>query len=233
MPLTASSAKIRTQLISTCTVFLLALTTPCQSGPASGPAPSKSSEAASANAPSPESPPVPSPISTLPDLTLQIVRGGTFPLRTHPAQPVLIAFLQTVPDTAPTPSRSQVVFLASMDHQYGPRGLRVAVVDASVLEPSSALASASALAHGSTPAPASQASRDAVLNASYDWHLKIPMLLDHDGQLARQLQVSQLPTTFLVAADGRILQRWQGLTRPAVLAQRIERLLGGPLSQAP
>jgi thioredoxin-like negative regulator of GroEL len=59
------------------------------------------------------------------------------------------------------------------------------------------------------------------------------MLLDHDGQLARQLQVSQLPTTFLVAADGRILQRWQGLTRPAVLAQGIERLLGGPLSQAP
>jgi hypothetical protein len=165
----------------------------------------------------------------LPDLTLENVRGGTFPLRVQPAQPLLLAFLQTVPDTASTPSRSQVVFLASMAYQYGSRGLRVAIVDASVLAPASALASASALEHGSAPAPASQASRDVVLNASYDWHLQIPLLLDPNGRLARQLQVSQLPTTFLVAADGTIVQRWQGLTRPAVLAQGIERLLGGPL----
>ena len=217
MRMTASHAKLRTQLVPICVVFLLVLTAPCQSGSASGPASR------------PESP----IISTLPDLTLQNVRGGTFPLRVHPTQPLLLAFLQTVPDTAPTPSRGQVVFLASMAHQYGPRGLRVAVVDASVLAPSSALASASALAHDSAPAPSSRPSRDAILNASYDWHLQIPLLLDHDGQLARQLRVQQLPTTFLFAADATIVQRWQGLTRPAVLAQGIEHLLGGPLGQVP
>jgi thioredoxin-like negative regulator of GroEL len=69
------------------------------------------------------------------------------------------------------------------------------------------------------------------VNASYDWHLTVPLLLDANSRLARQLQVNSIPTTFLFAADGRILKRWQGLTRPAVLAQGIERLLGGPLGQ--
>jgi hypothetical protein len=154
-------------------------------------------------------------VSTLPDLTLPIVRGGAFPLRVQPAQPLLLAFLQTVPDTADTDSRRQVVFLVSMAQQYGPRGLRVAIVDASVL------------ASGSEP------SHDAVLNATYDWHLNFPLLVDLKGEVARQLGVKVVPTTFLVAADGTIVQRWQGLTRPAILAQGIERLLGGPLGKAP
>lgn len=171
------------------------------------------------------------PDITLPSVTLENIRGGALPLRTKPAQPLLLAFLQTVPDTAPTPSRSQAVFLLSMAHQYGPRGLRVAIVDASVLTPFSALASASALAHGSAPSPPSQPSRDAILNASYDWHLDVPLLVDPESKLARQLQVSSVPTTFLFAADGAFVQRWQGLTRPAVLAQGIERLLGGPLEK--
>ena len=154
-------------------------------------------------------------VSTLPDLTLPNVRGGAFPLRIRPAQPLLLAFLQTVPDTADTPSRSQVVFLVSMAQQYAPRGLRVAIVDASVL------------------ASGSQPSHDAVLNATYDWHLNFPLLVDLKGQLARALQVKAVPATFLIAADGTIVQRWQGLTRPATLAQGIERMLGGPLGQAP
>lgn len=170
-----------------CAFFILMLTTPCRSRP----------------------------VSTLPDLTLPDVRGGAFHLRAQPAQPLLLAFLQTVPDNADTPSRNQVVFLASMARQYGPRGLRVAIVDASVLVP------------GSQPA------HDAILNASYDWHLKFPLLLDRNGQLARQLGVREVPTTFLIAIDGSIVQRWQGRTLPAILAQGIERLLGGPLGQMP
>ncbi len=154
-------------------------------------------------------------ISTVPDLTLPDVRGGTFHLRSQPAQPLLLAFLETVPDTADTPSRSQVVFLASMAHQYGPRGLRVAIVDAS------------ALARGSSP------SRDAVLNASYDWQLKIPLLLDPDKKLACAMSVDGVPTTLLIAADGNILHRWRGFTPPAVLALEIEKLLGGPLAVTP
>lgn len=154
------------------------------------------------------------PVSTLPDLTLADVRGGTFHLRAKPS-PLLLSFLQTVPDTADTPSRSQVVFLSSMAAQYGPRGLRVAVVDASAL------------------ALASPPSHDAVLNASYDWQLKIPLLLDPDGRLARKLGVEEVPTTFLFSADGQIVQEWRGFTRPAVLALAIEKLLGGPMARTP
>jgi peroxiredoxin len=70
-----------------------------------------------------------------------------------------------------------------------------------------------------------------VVIVSYDWQLKFPLLVDEDGQLARQLGVGEVPTTLLVAVDGTIVQRWEGLTRPAILAQGIERLLGGPLGQ--
>jgi peroxiredoxin len=156
-----------------------------------------------------------SPVSVVPDFTLPAVRGGTFHLRAQPSQPVLLAFLQTVPDTADTPSRSQVVFVASMAQQYGPRGLRVVAVDAS------------ALALGSPP------SRDAILNASYDWQLKIQLLVDRNSRIARQLGIKELPTVLLIAADGTIMHRWQGLTRPAVLAQSIEKLVGGPLGRVP
>ena len=102
-----------------------------------------------------------------------------------------------------------------MAHQYGSRGLRVAIVDASALAP------------GAPP------SHDAVLNASYDWHLNFPLLLDRNGQLARQLGVKEVPTTFLIASDGTIVQTWHGRTLPAILAQAIERMLGGPLGQVP
>lgn len=156
-----------------------------------------------------------SDISALPNITLPDINGGTFHLRSYPAQPLLLAFLQTFPDTAGTPSHSQVVFLSSMANQYGPRGLRVAIVDATIL------------AHSSQP------SRDALLNASYDWHLSFPLLLDKDLRLAHQLGVQQVPTTFLISADGQVLHQWRGFTRPAVLAQAIEKLLGGPLAQTP
>jgi hypothetical protein len=195
MRITVPRTKSRSQVLPVCAVLIVILTTLCRSNPVPTP--------------------VSRPVSTLPDLSLPNVRGGAFPLRVQPAQPLLLAFLQTVPDTADTASRSQVVFLASMAHQYGSRGLRVAIVDASVLT------------------PGSQPSHDAVLNASYDWHLNFPLLLDQNGQLARTLEVKEVPTTFLMAADGTIVQRWQGLTRPATLAQGIEKLLGGPLGQVP
>lgn len=148
-----------------------------------------------------------------PDVTLRDVRGGTFALRSRPAQPLLLAFLQTVPDTADTPSRSEVVFLASMAHQYGPRGLRVAVVDAT------------AVAHVAMP------SHEALLNASYDWRLEFPLLVDESGTLARRMGAGEVPTTFLLAADGRIVEEWRGLARPAALAAGIEKALCGPLAQ--
>jgi len=150
-----------------------------------------------------------------PDFTLPQVRGGIFRLYSQPAQPVLLAFLQTVPDTADTRSRSQVVFLSSMAQQYGPRGLRVAVIDASAIV---------------SRRPPDHA---ALVNVSYDWQMNIPLLEDVDNQIAQRFGVTQIPTLVLLAPDGRICQRWQGSAGPAQLAQGIEKLLGGPLGRLP
>jgi peroxiredoxin len=150
-----------------------------------------------------------------PDFTLPQVRGSTFRLHSQPAQPVLLAFLQTVPDTADTTARSQVVFLSSMAQQYGQRGLRVAVIDAS------------ALVNHRPPDHAS------LVNVSYDWQMNFPLLEDGDNQITQRFGVMQIPTLVLLAPDGRICQRWQGATGPAQLAQGIERLLNGPLGRLP
>ena len=56
-----------------------------------------------------------------------------------------------------------------------------------------------------------------VLNATYDSHLNFPLLVDRKAQLARALEVKAVPATFLIAADGTIVQTWQGLTRPPLL----------------
>ena len=152
---------------------------------------------------------------SVPDFTLPQVRGGSFHLHSEPGRPVLLAFLQTAPDTADTPSRSQVIFVASMAQQYGPRGLRVAVIDAS------------ALVNHRLP------DHDALVNVTYDWQMKFPLLEDPDSHIAQRFGVTQVPTLLLLAPDGTISRRWQGLTRPAPLAQGIERLLGGPLGRLP
>lgn len=147
-----------------------------------------------------------------PDFSLPQVRGGVFHLRARPPQATLLAFLQTVPDSADTPSRGEAVFVLSMAHQYGPRGLRVAAIDAS------------ALADGQPPL------HDALVNASYDWHLDIPLLADTGSRVAHAYGIIRLPTVILLAPDGTVAQRWDGFTHPAAVAQGIEQLLGGPLA---
>ena len=148
------------------------------------------------------------------DFTLPQVRGGIFQLRGRPSQAVLLAFLQTVPDTIDTPSRGQVPFLLSMNHQYSARGLNVVIVDSS------------ALVTQQLP------TRDALINASYDWQLDIPLLEDDGNRVARNWGVTQVPTLLLLASDGTLAQRWQGLTGPAILAKSIENVLGGPSVRA-
>lgn len=155
-----------------------------------------------------------SPASAL-DFSLPQVRGGEFHLRAASGRPILLAFLQTIPDTADTPSRNEAVFLLSMAHQYAPGGLTVVAIDAS------------ALAAGGAP------SRGDLINASYDWQLSFPLLEDSGNRVARRFQVVRVPTLVLLGADGRVAQRWEGLTRPAVLAQGIERVVGGPLGGLP
>jgi peroxiredoxin len=149
-------------------------------------------------------------VAVAPDFTLAQVRGGSFHLRAHLAQPILLAFLQTLPDTADTPSRGEVVSVMSMATQYAPRGLTVAVIDASEL------------ANVRT-------SDGALLNASYDWNLNVPLLEDRAGAVARLFGVSATPTLVLVGADGQIVQRWTGLVPPAELARGV--MLAFPRSE--
>jgi peroxiredoxin len=152
--------------------------------------------------------------AAVPAFTLPQVRGGVFHLRPGRSHAVLLAFLQTVPDTTDTPSRGQVPFLLSMNHQYSARGLNVVIVDSS------------ALVTHQLP------TRDALINASYDWQLDIPLLEDDGNRVARNWGVTQVPTLLLLASDGTLAQRWHGLTGPAILAKSIENLLGGPSARA-
>jgi peroxiredoxin len=144
------------------------------------------------------------------DFTLPQTRGGVFHLRADPSQVVLLAFLQTVPDASDTLSRQQVTFLASMEHQYGGRGLKVAIVDASTLVTHQPL------------------NHDALVNASYDWHLDIPLLADDNNRVANRWGIAEVPTLMLLAPDGTMAERWHGLTGPATLAKSIEKMCGGP-----
>lgn len=140
--------------------------------------------------------------------SLPQVRGGRFELRAHPARPILLAFLQTVPDIADSPSRSEVVSVMSMATQYRARGLTVAVIDASELV---------------NRAPPD---RGALINASYDWQLNVPLLEDRDDSVAQRFGVVRLPTVLLIARDGRIIRRWEGLTTPAELPFEVQTILG-------
>jgi peroxiredoxin len=149
------------------------------------------------------------PGESIPDFTLTAVRGEGFTLRADAPQPALIAFLQTVPDTADTPSRSQVALLQSMYHQYSRRGLRVAIVDAT------------ALASGHKP------DRGSLINASYDWNLQIPLLEDESGRVAQMLGVTHAPAVILVDAHGIVANVWLGRVAPGELATAIEKVLGG------
>jgi peroxiredoxin len=142
-----------------------------------------------------------------PDFTLARVRGGSFHLRAHHRRPVLLAFLQTIPDTVDSPSRSEVVSVMSMATQFGPRGLIIAVIDSS------------ALVNHARP------NHNELINASYDWQLSVPLLEDANISVTQSFGVTQLPTLVLVARGGRIARRWEGSTKPAELALEIQNIV--------
>jgi peroxiredoxin len=153
-----------------------------------------------------------------PDFTLPAVRGGSFQLHAPTPQAALLAFLETIPDTADTPSRSEVALLQSMSRQYSARGLRVVIIDASAL------------------AAGHQSAHNALINTSYDWNLQIPLLEDDSEGVARLFGIAHAPTTILIAANGQIAQRWERPMAPGDLAIAIEKALGGgplvPLQKA-
>jgi len=146
-----------------------------------------------------------------PDARLVAALDGAVHLMRDRGHPVLLSFLQTQPDTAVTSSKGQQVFLSSMARQYGPRGVQVMLVDASLV------------------ATGRQSDRDSLINTTYDWNLgRLPLLNDPGGTVARRYGVRRTPTTFLIGSDGRVAQRWNGFVPAARLAFALQAMVDGP-----
>jgi peroxiredoxin len=154
------------------------------------------------------------PGAAAPDFSLTTVRGGSFQLADSAGKVVLLSFINTqaqATSTTADPSRAQIVFLKSMQEQYGPKDLIVLIVDAARV------------------ATGKQPSRDQLINFTYDWQLDhVHVLDDSDGSVARSYAVESPPTTFLISAGGIIQQRWDGFASASQLALAIESLVGAP-----
>ena len=154
------------------------------------------------------------PGASAPDFALPAVRGGQYRMGDLTAQPLLLSFINTQAEASSAtadPSRAQIVFLKSMQEQYGPKGLVVLIVDAARI------------------ATDKQPSQDQLINFTYDWQLEdIPVLEDADGSVARAYAVKSTPVTFLIGGDGVIQQRWDAFASASQLALSIEALVGAP-----
>src|SRR5215212_9370411 len=75
--------------------------------------------------------PILGPGGSAPDFDLQAVRSGSYHLADLSGQVILLSFINTQAEaTSATadPSRAQIVFLKSMQEQYGANGLIVMIV---------------------------------------------------------------------------------------------------------
>jgi hypothetical protein len=110
----------------------------------------------------------------------------------------LVAFLDTQPDSAATPSRSQATEITSLLAQYGSKGLTAEIVDES------------------------GAARSTLTNTYYDWRLGDVRLSDDTGHArARQYGVSIAPTVLLLDVNGTVVARWNSYVLAAQAAQAI------------
>ncbi len=163
---------------------------------------------------------IPKPVSIVkpgdpaPDFSLQAVRGGMYGLNDLHGQPMLLSFINTRADAASTtsdPSRAQIVFLKSMQQQYGADGLKVMILDAA------------------RQVTGKQSSLDELINFTYDWQLdSIPVLIDNGAEAVARYGVSTVPSTFLIGPDGVIRQRWNGIATSSQLALSITTLISAP-----
>ena len=155
--------------------------------------------------------------TSAPDFSLQAVRGGSYQLTNLAEKVVLLSFINTQAVAASgtaDPSRAQIVFLKSMEGQYGTKGLVVLIVDAA------------RVATGKYPG------QDKLINFTYDWQLDtIPLLDDPRGAVANSYAVKSTPVTFLIGADGIIQQRWDGFASASQLALALETLVGPPIQR--
>jgi lysophospholipase L1-like esterase len=153
---------------------------------------------------------------TAPDLDLHLVRGGHFRLRDHRGKSVLLAFVQTQPDSGEgNPSRALVPQLASMDRQYREAGLEVVLIDET------------RLARSAVAAPR----REDLLNTTYDWSLQLPLAEDPAANAALIYGVKTVPTLVLIDRNGQIRDRWVGGVHPGDLASAVQETIGARAEQ--
>lgn len=139
-------------------------------------------------------------------------RPAAVVLRLPKGHPVLLSFLDTQaqPSASGNPSRSELVFLKSMDTQSRAAGLRTIVVDA---------------AHtlGKLPPTASD-----LVNLRYDWALPstIAVVGDPHGDIARTYHIVDVPTTLLLDAHRTPVDRWTGFVGAAPLDFAVRRVTG-------
>ena len=150
------------------------------------------------------------------ELSLPDVRGGTFQAAGNHPKLFLVAFLSVMSENTDSPSLRQSLVLSSMQRQYSAKGLSVVAVDTSSL-----------LVHRSI-------ARQEIANVATNWHMNFQVIDGANGMLQGRFgRTDDSPTLLLVDGSGRVLHVWHGFTRPAYLAQAIERQLGGPLSRIP
>ncbi|HEV7171316.1 hypothetical protein [Pedococcus sp.] len=128
------------------------------------------------------------------------VAGTAMPSK---GQALLLSFLDLGP-SAGAASRSQLAVVKSMATQYSRAGLSIAVVDTSGL------------------------SQEQLVNVGYDWDLHYPdlhLLPLSDAKGLVRLYQPKVPDTTLIAPDGTVQARWQGVVVPAqALAPPLKRL---------
>jgi peroxiredoxin len=157
------------------------------------------------------------PGDVAPEFSLEAVRGGTYTLSEllEEDKVVLLSFINTQAEAGGAtadPSRSQIVFLRSMDTQYASKGMQVLIVDAA------------STVTGRYP------EMDDLINFTYDWNLDtIPVLVDDRAKtVARAYGVTRAPVTFLVKTDGKVDQLWEGFASAPQLAFALQALVGYP-----
>jgi len=149
-----------------------------------------------------------------PDFGLSSAQGDAYHLAKLKGQVILLSFINSRPLDAslstPDVSRNQIVFLKSVAQQYASRGVQVLLVDAT------------ALAGGEQP------DQEALLNFAHNWDMEtIPVLMNSETTV-REYGISQVPTTLLIAPDGRVTHRWEGFASAAQLAFAVQALVGLP-----
>jgi len=148
------------------------------------------------------------------------VRGADHSLSALKDRVILLSFvdLQAPAGTGGVqPSRAQITFLKSMHVQYSPKGLETIIVDGTRLR------------------SGRPADRDAVYNATFNWNLNDITVINDEAQdsITARYEVTQLPTTLLIAKGNRIAQRWDGVASTPSMSHALQELLGRPVISYP